>query len=145
PRGTPALCPTPASRRPRGSRRPHGPGRSIDRAPVPSTAVGGGAGAPPSRRRYGDRRARTRRQAARVAGSGPMGALDLRSFVVAVPSARLGAAVRRIAVSLAVGSGEIVAVVDPVDDPGAGPADSTALARAVAGLVEPVAGQVLVH
>jgi ABC-type Fe3+/spermidine/putrescine transport system ATPase subunit len=74
-----------------------------------------------------------------------MGALELRSFVVAVPSARPGAAVRRIAVSLAVRSGEIVAVVDPVDDPGAGPADSTALARAVAGLVEPVAGQVLVH
>jgi ABC-type Fe3+/spermidine/putrescine transport system ATPase subunit len=68
-----------------------------------------------------------------------MTTLSLRNLVAAVSPDD-----RRVALSVEVGAGELVAAVEPTDR-AAGAADSTALALAVAGLLEPVSGQVLVH
>lgn len=68
-----------------------------------------------------------------------MSTLSLREVVAVVPPAG-----RQVMVSAEVDAGELVAATEPTDA-AATPADSTALARTVAGLVEPVSGQVLIH
>ncbi|MGH9213693.1 MAG: ATP-binding cassette domain-containing protein [Acidimicrobiales bacterium] len=68
-----------------------------------------------------------------------MSTLALRQVVAVVPATG-----RRVVVSAEVDSGELVAATDPTDG-AASPEDGTALARTVAGLVEPVSGQVVIH
>lgn len=69
-----------------------------------------------------------------------MAALSLRSVVALVP----GEGGRRVALTVEVETGELVAAAEPTDD-GASPADGMAMARTVAGLAAPVSGQVAIH